>query len=892
MATLGYSTQRRKSVRIILFSCVLLLCVYLPEVHGADSAWSQQSDGGSAELEVDREADVRSRVDVVLWPVYVLYRGFLYVVQLQYFNELNDVLDLQSLDAIGESFQNDWEEWLLYLIGFSICAGVGLLTFVVMVFAGFCVPCCRCCGRCGGKRSPKDGSNSQCRRNCYSLSLGLIDCILILGVVCMFVTSDKLRAQLEGNGTIFDNAASGLTSIEPYFTSTMDEINQTALLNYAAASDRIFEELAALPKDVLKEIDDSSNGVQAITILYNFSENLPGLMVTLHSVESDVFYLQNKTAALNSSIIDVQTSIISTLQKCNDSSCLWAKNQTELLQVQVDYSIVNVSVAITAIDDATKDNFPDHIKSTRNEIQRIYETVTNATKPIIEEAQGAADAVEKDISQFVIELDDEAEDVIAELFNASELIRDYEETTADLNIPSYVYCGLFGLAVLICLTIFTNLIGILYCCCEPSKTSDDCCSCTRGQGAHWLLAGAFLTFFGYWLMIIVVMAMFVAGGLAYTELCRNVIYFDDSNSRQVLDVFDRLIMNTTGNSLAVFDTYITCADNESLYTAFKLAEKGYNLTEIFNLTVLEEQIDAIKGLPITIPEVKLINETLSDIMIVLDQAADLDYDYMKEELKKDVTTVDMDGLADLLNQTELSKLNLTTDVEKLRSLSAEARDITLLANRVSDSLDSITATMPENFTALGQVLNATEAVIETNGSTLSSRAINRTIDDVTERVTLLANEMIDDVENEVGRCRPVYDSATYLLDSVCVDALYPLNCYWFSLGWCLFFLIPHLILSFKLSNLFRKTIRYKTHKRSSSRNHDKTNKADVGEDNFAYELTEALEAYRKEIAKNPQKANHQFIPRPSIQRGAGSSSTSAGFIPPPPYNQHKKYKAG
>ena len=65
--------------------------------------------------------------------------------------------------------------------------------------------------------------------------------------------------------------------------------------------------------------------------------------------------------------------------------------------------------------------------------------------------------------------------------------------------------------------------------------------------------------------------MFVAGGLAYTELCRNVIYFDDSNSRQVLDVFDRLIMNTTGNSLAVFDTYITCADNESLYTAFKVS---------------------------------------------------------------------------------------------------------------------------------------------------------------------------------------------------------------------------------------------------------------------------------------------------------------------------------
>ncbi|KAK2167163.1 hypothetical protein NP493_1287g01006 [Ridgeia piscesae] len=47
-----------------------------------------------------------------------------------------------------------------------------------------------------------------------------------------------------------------------------------------------------------------------------------------------------------------------------------------------------------------------------------------------------------------------------------------------------------------------------------------------------------------------------------------------------------------------------------------------------------------------------------------------------------------------------------------------------------------------------------------------------------------------------------------MIDTTCIKVLYPINGVWFCLGFCIFILLPSIILSFKLVTLYRKLDSY------------------------------------------------------------------------------------
>ena len=151
-------------------------------------------------------------------------------------------------------------------------------------------------------------------------------------------------------------------------------------------------------------------------------------------------------------------------------------------------------------------------------------------------------------------------------------MNDTKTTVEEENIATYIYYSIIGLASLICVIICTNLVGIFHALCPRPIEDEPCMNCSRAQGARWLLASSGLTFVGYWLFILIVMATFAAGGLLYTEMCRSVVYYNDPNSAKVLNVYDKLLNESLDLEIEffMFDTYSTCAGDESLYTAFKV----------------------------------------------------------------------------------------------------------------------------------------------------------------------------------------------------------------------------------------------------------------------------------------------------------------------------------
>ena len=120
--------------------------------------------------------------------------------------------------------------------------------------------------------------------------------------------------------------------------------------------------------------------------------------------------------------------------------------------------------------------------------------------------------------------------------------------------------------------IATNIVGLIYVSCPQARKGDSCLACSRAHGANWLLASTGFTFIGYWAFMATVVLLFAAGGGIYTEVCRNIMYYQDSKPQGVLDVFDSMIAGTLNYNVTIglFDAYATCETNASIYNALNM----------------------------------------------------------------------------------------------------------------------------------------------------------------------------------------------------------------------------------------------------------------------------------------------------------------------------------
>ena len=93
-----------------------------------------------------------------------------------------------------------------------------------------------------------------------------------------------------------------------------------------------------------------------------------------------------------------------------------------------------------------------------------------------------------------------------------------------------------------------------------------------------------------------------------------------------------------------------------------------------------------------------------------------------------------------------------------------------------DDLDSLLADVDRlvgkrNFTALAETLSTAEQEINNNGDVIVSKFVNDTADEVYDDVIRYSDDTVAAVENDIGKCRPVYDALTTVIDTSCVQAV-------------------------------------------------------------------------------------------------------------------------
>jgi len=94
--------------------------------------------------------NVDSELQPYLVPLHKMTNIFLGdVIQTRYLTYMESKVDMDTTGDLEQSLQTDWRKWIVYVIGFTVCAALGLVMFIVMLLTGMIFPCCRCECRCG-----------------------------------------------------------------------------------------------------------------------------------------------------------------------------------------------------------------------------------------------------------------------------------------------------------------------------------------------------------------------------------------------------------------------------------------------------------------------------------------------------------------------------------------------------------------------------------------------------------------------------------------------------------------------------------------------------------------------------------------------------------------------
>ncbi len=578
-------------------------------------------------------------------------------------------------------------------------------------------------------------------------------------------------------------------------------------LHLSPFSPQVFSEFDAIVTNAYDELDNQAGISKNMDPLLEFAENMPFMSSALSNAKTNASVFQSQADSLNSSLEEVASNVTSILTTgCGSPECSDMLTRMSNLAVVVNYTGIENSFTrfIAALDNATRGDLSGELNTGYDSFKSVVQQVNNSVFQEIESSRRAAEQVGDDIEKELNNIENDLEDI-----DFSGVSEDMESLSDDVKEPvNYAFYGMSGLSGLVLLIVLFTYLGIMFgCFCPHNKSPRGCC--TMKAGATFLLVGVGLTFIFFALLMLLLIVLMLSGGLMHTELCRHLVNLDQS---PVADIVDDLLYDTlyedTGISLSISNIYTNCKNNEAFYTALDVGNTfGFDLDTLLDTSAIDDEIEKLRNTQITLTGVRVL--TTGAIFALNGLAAEIETAQTETanaiiELEKDVANEDLGALADDLQKLVPSAPALAQYVLILDNLNDDVSDLDTEKAITRRELSGVDAMLRINVTGITLELQTGEQFINTNGSAIVENVVDNSADTVETIVSEGVGAINDSVRNQIGQCAPVYNAYSTIIDAGCVEVLYPLNGYWFALGWSLFFLIVDVIMSFKLTTLYRR----------------------------------------------------------------------------------------
>ncbi|KFV08277.1 Prominin-1-A, partial [Tauraco erythrolophus] len=364
---------------------------------------------------------------------------------------------------------------------------------------------------------------------------------------------------------------------------------------------------------------------------------------------------------------------------------------------------------------------------------------------------------------------------------------------------------------------------------------------------NFFMAGVGFSFIFSWLLMLLVLITFVLGGNIYMLVCeswRSQQLFQLLDTPGVIPGFSLSeLLGQKGGTANFSEMYRQCQRDAALWQMLHL-DQSVSLDELLNISQYTGEIStAFEKMNVTLSPISLLKQSQKDMLLNASRAGQPpNFTLTLEQLDQNVTQESLLELAAELEQLadkagEDVKEDLKADAVKLRELDKE------MQTSFSGPLQSLKENIHLVQSRAAHIEAQTEAALDK--ATESQEFLERETTNIIKNETwAFLEELLDFFETyiswaksrltgDVARCKPIAQTFDSMEAITCDYILDSLNTFWFSLGWCTFFLLPSIILAVRLAKFYRRM--------------------------------DIADVYRNEALEMPPMFNFYKIPRPSTR---------------------------
>ncbi|NXR84110.1 PROM2 protein, partial [Pycnonotus jocosus] len=792
-------------------------------LHPAASQQCHPSSPGGVLRFTDRHAEIQvpalHRVPSSLDPLYGLVRHCLDLIQQ---NPLPTELLRTALNDPGSVRTS---QVVQYELGYVVCAAVALLFTVAVPVAGMCFCYCRSRRRCGGRLRAHRRSLG-CRRRCLLACLSFTSLIILISVTCAFVTSQRVKGQMEpGLGAV----PSTLRTLRQHLAS----VPQVAPLSWQGVQ-MVVDKFEVPRKQIISDLGGLSRSVglsihaqlKAMTYaaLADLQDRAGDLQTSLHHlqiVHRTARALAAARAELEPALRERRRRVVALLDDPRCTSCASIMGRAQGLELGADYGKVpSVEKVLKALAGLPRSDFAEMIHQGNGTFNSIPELAVERMAQVTQDLQGdlarMAEKVQSIADSFP--LPDYTWPVSEALVKAEQWSQPYLREVQRFEwyrwIAGTVLCSIL-LLILLC-----NMTGMALGAYGLSKREDPSDYESRGEaGAKFLLVGVGLAFLFSWLLILLVFATFLVGGNIQTLVCRNwvnqeIYKFIDTpgNLPPSMNITRQLNLRRDSN---LSSTYRECKSGAGLWEVLQL-DRSYDLDE--HLKTPKYTADFQKRLgdfTVNLGDVRLLrSEGRQDLETFASSGVDeVDYRHFQEEMKNPVVQTSLPSLARNLEGLQKMQRNSTV----AGRLAAEAQALWHMQNSTVQSQEALVAKLGESIQFLSHLAPhlkervkrtlATTASVEARLPVQAQQILRQELGCFTRKelryFAQYLNWVRQTLREDVASCQPLATALDNGQVILCDRITDPWNAFWFSLGCCTFFLIPNIIFAVRLTKHFR-----------------------------------------------------------------------------------------
>ncbi|XP_068133916.1 prominin-1 isoform X1 [Hyperolius riggenbachi] len=783
--------------------------------------------------------------------LFHIVQGFLYIVQPNSFPQ--DLVKRIAQQKFGTS-RTDYQkpenvvltlQTVHYEIGFIVATALGVLFFFLMPLVGLCFCMCRCCDNCGGEMHQRHKKNADCQRGCLATFLFVTSLLISLGVLCAFAANQNLTNQIRGSKklvqsnfkdlkTLLSDTPMQLDYLLNKFNATKDralsEINNVGPL----LGERVYEQLG---KEVRPAFDAVLNmaGVKVERAIKAIKETKEAL----ENVSVSVEVLQEAMDKLNANLTEAKVQLNSTLSDpaCFSSvaliTCNKIRSSLDLLQVNANFSsLPDINRHLGKLNDVLRTDLSNLVQKGYAAFNNTPEMVHNQTKHIEEDVKNILDSIGVNITSFskTIPMLHVVSNLSLYLMQSEMYVREYYPVVEQYDF--YRWLGSLVLCCMVTLIIVFYFLGLLCGACGYDQhASPTTRGCVSNTGGNFLMAGVGFSFLFSWVLMLIVIVTFLAGGNIEKLVCEP---FKDKALFKVLDTpyllnsqwknyLSGVLYQNANVNLTFEKVYSDCKDNKGIFTALQI-ENLFNLNEFLNISMYVDEIsDRIDTMNVNLKNIVLLDERGKQNLFDFSSTGidTIDFDAFLEEVGKSSTKVDLlafanelEGNADHLpkgalgnalkghaNSIRMIHIQQVVPMEQamkyVKARSVFTQSIKLLERTSFD----IEGKVHDVITAI----DAAQSLINNNASSIIKQESKKFMDTIINYFVQYVQWVKDSIALDVAGCKPianVVDTAvdvflcSYIIDSV--------NSFWFGLGGSTIFLIPAIIFAVKLAKYYRR----------------------------------------------------------------------------------------